>query len=134
MHRTIVSAMVIMKTKARKTMKNFEKYKTSKERHEAFYKFCQGKTCDRCVLGCNHYKSAISCALEWIDLDAEKDEPMDCPFCGGHIIGTSRTARGVSLLCSCGYASCKYDTLQEAVVAHNRICRAVAAYKESEVK
>ena len=129
MHRTTV----LMKAKARKTMKNFEKYKTALERSEALRAFCCKNTCDKCSLG-NLSRNVIDCQFAWLDLEAEKDEPMDCPYCGGHILGTSGTARSVGLLCSCGYASCKYDTLQEAVVAHNRICRAVAAYKESEVK
>ena len=114
-------------------MKNFEKYKTALERSEALRAFCWKNTCDKCALG-NLSRNVIDRQFAWLDLEAEKDETMDCPYCGGNIIGTSRTARGVSLLCSCGYASCKYDTLQEAIEAHNRICRAVAAYKESEVK
>ena len=130
MHRTMD---LIMKTKARKMMKNFEKYKTALERSKALHAFCGKNTCDKCALG-NLNRNVIDCQFAWLDLEAEKDEPMDCPYCGGNIIGTSRTSRGVSLLCSCGYASCKYDTLQEAIEAHNRICRAVAAYNKSEVK
>lgn len=117
-------------------MKNFEKYKTAKERHEAFYKFCQGKTCDRCVLGCNHYKSAISCALEWIDLESEEEKPLPCPFCGKEC--SSSVCRedncGVVACNYCGYRSSHTATREGAILNHNRICRAVAAYNKSEVK
>ena len=51
MHRTIVSTMVIMKTKARKVMKNFEKYKTALERSSALVAFCGKNTCDKCGVG-----------------------------------------------------------------------------------
>lgn len=114
-------------------MKNFEKYKTALDRSNALRAFCGKNTCDKCVLG-NLNRNVIDCQFAWLDLEAEKDEPIGCPYCGEHIVGTSRTSRGVSLLCSCGYESCKYDTLQEAIVNHNRICRSVAAYRESEVK
>ena len=78
MHRTTV----IMKTKARKTMKNFEKYKTALERSKALYAFCGKNTCDKCALG-NLNRNVIDCQFAWLDLEAEKDEPMDCPTAEG---------------------------------------------------
>ena len=114
-------------------MKNFEKYKTALERSRALGAFCGKNTCDKCALG-NLNRNVIDCQFAWLDLEAEEDEPMECPFCGDRNIGSRETPEGVSLLCSCGYSSSEYDTLKEAIVAHNRICRAVAAYKESEVK
>ena len=125
--------MVIMKTKARKTVKNFEKYKTALERSNALRAFCGKNTCDKCVLG-NLNRNVIDCQFEWLELEAEEEKPMACPFCGYQIAGTKGTAKGVSLVCACGYSSGGYSTVDGAIAAHNRVCRAVAEYRESEVK
>lgn len=116
-------------------MKNSEKYRTADERAHAFDNFCNGKTpCDKCKLN-NSATKRLECAYAWLDLEVEAEMPMPCPFCGDRDIGSRVTPEGVSLICICGYSSGKYHTIKEAIVAHNRICRAVnAANKESEVK
>lgn len=65
-------------------MKNSEKYKTVEERAFAFKRFCD-----------DMYKKHISgpcpscpafgsqCAFRWLDLGAEEEKPLPCPFCGG---------------------------------------------------
>lgn len=111
-------------------MKNFEQYKTAKERFEAHQAWCNAKkSCvnDRC--------NCVICAFEWLDLEAKKEKPMDCPYCGRPILGTRGTATTVRFVCDCGYSSRECHTIEEAIAAHNRVCRAVkAANKESEVK
>ena len=95
MHRTIVSTMVIMKMKARKTMNNSEKYRT--------------------ILA--------------------DEKPMGCPFCGASTEVVIDECGCYSISCiHCEYGSPAYNEEKYAIEAHNRICRAVAAYKESEVK
>lgn len=112
-------------------MKNFEKYKTTEARINGHVEWCNAES--RC-----RYKGKVSCpacALMWLELEAqEKKKPLACPFCGYQIVGTKGTAKGVRLVCACGYSSGEYFTVDEAINAHNRICRAVAAHKESEVK
>ena len=131
MHRTMD---LIMKTKARKMMKNFEKYKTALERSKALHAFCGKNTCDKCALG-NLNRNVIDCQFAWLDLEAEKDEPMGCPFCGSSTEVVIDECGCYSISCiHCEYGSPAYNEEKYAIVNHNRICRAVAAYKESEVK
>ena len=115
-------------------MKNFEKYKTAKERHAAFREWCYGKRCVKCDLRdvrCGQY-----CAFAWLDLEVEEEKPMPCPFCGKEC--SSSVCRedncGVVACNYCGYRSSHTATREGAILNHNRICRSVAAYKESEVK
>ena len=131
MHRTMD---LIMKTKARKMMKNFEKYKTALERSKALHAFCGKNTCDKCALG-NLNRNVIDCQFAWLDLEAEKDEPMGCPFCGASTEVVIDECGCYSISCiHCEYGSPAYNEEKYAIAAHNRICRAVAAYNKSEVK
>ena len=119
-------------------MKNFEKYKTVEECNKAHRDWCHAHTGPNGVCT-NPYEdirgNCIKCSMKWMLLEAdEEDRPMDCPFCGDRNIGSRETPEGVSLICVCGYSSGEYHTVEEAIEAHNRICRAVAAYKKSEVK
>ena len=132
MHRTTRN----MKAKARKTMKNFEKYKTADERAHAFDNFCNGRTpCDKCKLN-NSAAKRLGCAYAWLDLEVEEEKPMPCPFCGKEC--SSSVCRedncGVVACNYCGYRSSHTATREGAILNHNRICRAVAAYNKSEVK
>ena len=125
---------LIMKTKARKMMKNFEKYKTALERSKALHAFCGKNTCDKCALG-NLNRNVIDCQFAWLDLEAEEDEPMGCPFCGSSTEVVIDECGCYSISCiHCEYGSPAYNEEKYAIEAHNRICRAVAAYNKSEVK
>lgn len=115
-------------------MKNFEKYKTALERSRALSAFCGKNTCDKCALG-NLNRNVIDCQFAWLDLEAEEDEPMDCPFCGSSTEVVIDECGCYSISCiHCEYCSPAYNEDKYAIEAHNRICRAVAAYNESEVK
>lgn len=62
-------------------MTNEEKYKTAKERGDAFLKFCNSHSCGDCAIHkMNEPKDP--CAFIWLALEAE-EKPLPCPFCGG---------------------------------------------------
>ena len=59
-------------------MTNEQKYKTTEERFNAFYKkcgSCRVTICDRIKV--------INCFNNWLTLEAEEEKPKPCPFCGG---------------------------------------------------
>lgn len=121
-------------------MRNFEKYKTAEERDAAFGRFCIDKECKNCELV--NSKGSINCSFAWLDLEAEEEKPLPCPFCGSecelHEIwdkGECKSA-GYDVRCTmCEYRSpmaCKYDG-SDAIAAHNRVAKAVMdAEKEVE--
>lgn len=61
-------------------MTNAEKFKTVDERIKHFNIFCSSRICNICELT-PRGTSGIRCALEWLELEYEK-EPKPCPFCG----------------------------------------------------
>lgn len=127
-------------------MTNESKFKTPEERAIAFYEHC--KKCPdygECVAlnydlnNTAHHKRTIVCATKWLALEAvdvDEVDPMPCPFCGGKMDeGQSNDLRRV-LICGnemCGYITPKMNTTADAIAAHNRVCKAVKAAKESEV-
>ena len=74
-------------------MKNFEKYKTALERTSALREFCGKNTCNKCALG-NLNRNVIDCQFAWLDLEAEEEKPMPCPFCGDDNIDAIKTKIG----------------------------------------
>lgn len=101
-------------------MKNFEKYTSAKERLDAF--------CDLCNrLGT---LMEVSGFAQWLDLEVEEDKPMPCPFCGGDVEITDEGTMEEHLYCGCGYASRNACEDYDYIADHNRVCKAVAAYKE----
>lgn len=119
-------------------MKNFEKYKTAKDRAIAFDTWCKcitSGTCEGCELKDIHAecKNGLVCPLAWLDLEVEEEKPMPCPFCGGDcfVVHDAEAA-----FVRCGNDACLYSgalaiTIDEAIAAHNRLFKAVAAYKEN---
>lgn len=115
-------------------MKNFEKYKTAKDRVHALDQFCAGQgSCKNCVLNNLRAASLTECAFAWLDLEADV-KPLECPYCGSRMIGTIATAKGISLVCACGYSTGGFCTTDGAITSHNRICRAVKAHGEEVTK
>lgn len=58
-------------------MTNAEKYKTAKERENAFSGFCIGHgRCSRCPLG-QPIVTFDSCPFRWLELEADKEEKKD---------------------------------------------------------
>ena len=102
-------------------MKNQEKYKTAKEREQAFVRFCGQHICHRCPLNERRKISACGCTFGWLEMEAEK-ELLPCPFCGGK---ASAVDSGVSIVAyvrcdNCHSSSGDYDTKEEAIAAWNR--------------
>lgn len=52
-------------------MTNTEKYKTAKEREEAFRKFCGASGCNTCPV---RQSEMISCRFAWLDLEADEEK------------------------------------------------------------
>lgn len=117
-------------------MKNFEKYVPAKDREAAFYQFCaRQESCKSCVLSSFSESTPTACAFAWLDIDFEEEKPMPCPFCGAATEIEIDENGGYSIACiHCEYGSPVYNESEYAIEHHNRICRAVAAAKESEVK
>lgn len=125
-------------------MLNSEKFKTAEERAEVFEKFCHGKNCDDCILRLSHCKYSVdACLAFWLDLEAEDEKPLPCPFCGSecelHEIWDKEECKsvGYNVRCTmCEYKSpwaCKYDG-SDAISAHNRVARAVMDAGKKEEK
>lgn len=110
-------------------MTNGEKFKTAKERADAFAKFCWNQLENSCG-ECPCRATGESCRFSWLELPAPED-PLPCPFCGGKV---ESRPRGSFLVCSCGYRSESHPSREETIAAHNRVARAVMAAKESEAK
>lgn len=120
-------------------MKNFEKYKTTKERVDAFRKFCKPVVwnCAKvCKVGNANELGGVDpmeCSSNWLDLEADELKPMPCPFCGKDC--SFSICRGDNcgvVACNyCGYRSSHTATVEGAIMNHNRVCKAVAAFKEN---
>lgn len=117
-------------------MTNFEKYKTAEERVKAFEDWWNIRGgCGNCVL-----LNKANCALYWLDLEAEEEKPLPCPYCGSNTVITSHdTVCHVNKYCiectECSYRSEKKFQKEGAIAAHNRVAKAVMeAKKEIEVK
>lgn len=101
-------------------MTNEKKYKTPEERVEAFSKFCISRKCDDCACAKQGRKGISLCEFRWLALEAEEEEPLACPFCGGEAIGVHERD-GFSehcKLCWAGTDVC--NTKAEAIAAWNR--------------
>jgi len=111
-------------------MTNAEKYKTAKWRDEEFRNFCKIGNCDKCPL---HHRECgkIGTQFAWLELEAEGEMPLPCPFCGSDVDVVSLTGDWKSCRCICGYDSPMKINEEDAISAHNRVAKAV---KESEVK
>lgn len=80
----------------------------------------------------------MECFSNWLDLEADEAKPLPCPVCGSDM-SVSRTFMHCTRTNAewCGYSITwggEHGDKDKAIAAHNRVCKAVAAYKESEVK
>lgn len=108
-------------------MKNSEKFKSIQERSDAFRGFCRSRHCQDCEL--DPTQDNIECAYAWLNLEAEEEKPMPCPFCGGTQLEEPYALdRGhkedYTVWCpQCGYRSCFCNTKEGAIARHNALCR-----------
>lgn len=102
-------------------MLNQERYKTPKERAEAFSEFCISRKCDDCVCAEQGKKGRLSlCEFKWLTLEAEEEKPINCPFCGRDAVCDRIPGISPNVKCTgCG-ASIYRDTLVDAIAAWNR--------------
>ena len=107
-------------------MTNAEKYKTAEERMKAYAALCENhRDCENCPA---HTGSAYpQCAFHWLELDAEEEKPLPCPFCGENKIDIFETDFGLSdepyvyvVKCFSCKAIVSAGTKAEAIAAWNR--------------
>lgn len=117
-------------------MTNEEKYKTAEERIRAFHEWCDERICKDCVIsnvcgGIDARSIGIHVMAHWLALEAEEEQPEPCPFCGAKCEAIGAINHRVK--CSeCNYESTMDSDKEKVIAAHNRVCRAVKAAKESE--
>lgn len=118
-------------------MLNEEKYKTTEERINGFLHFCKRRN-HSCPIDCPFSSTdggiRCHCEFNWLSREVEVEKPMPCPFCDNEYVEVEKAVAGKRVVkCICGYCSQAKESDVEAIAAHNRICKAVAAYKENEV-
>jgi len=110
--------------------KNSEVYKTAHERAVAFDKFCKRDyddfNCDSCKF--YPFKKRIECWLSWLDLEAEDEKPLPCPFCGAEVEFDHNC--NVFNCTSCNYMSSGPLMNESAIAAHNRVAKKCREVKE----
>ena len=119
-------------------MLNQDKYKTAKERVNAFKEWCLSRDCESCELKAHNIDGGAGCRLYWLALEAEEEEKLEpCPFCDGEThINLGHLKAGVvhywvdCISPECMYRSAHYTDKDTAIAAHNRVARAVMAAKE----
>lgn len=115
-------------------MTNGEKYKTAEERLNAFLRFCDSDKCESCPIENCECEYDVLAAFKWLDLEAEEENPLPCPFCGGEVRVDHNWDNSHSVSCTgrgCWYHSKCCTSESDAIAAHNRVAKAVM---ESEVK
>lgn len=110
-------------------MNNYEKFKTAKEREIAF-----GEWCKRQLHDCPRGIKCLSCMFEWLDLEAEDEGQLPCPFCGGTDV-VMQDVGGFELACQgCGFHTPAYMEKEKLISEYQRVARAVMAAGKKEVK
>lgn len=114
-------------------MTNGEKYRTVKERYYAFRQTF-GTKCEDCqylpLCSCD----LSECIVRWLDLEAEVEKILPCPYCGGTTeIAGDGTYQVVCMKCM--YASAMRADMDWCIADHNRVARDVmAAEMKKEVQ
>lgn len=104
-------------------MKNSEKFKTADERESAFTAYCQELRCGQPDHTCTI--PTWRCALRWLDLEAEAEKPLPCPFCGGTDV-VIQDVGGFELACQmCGFHTPSYMDAKKLISEYQRVARAV---------
>ena len=101
-----------------------EKYKTLKERGDAFIEFCNSHhSCSDCAIS-NIKKPKDPCAFIWLALEADEDKPLPCPFCGGEaklVVNHPIKTKGAYVQCTrCWAYVTGFNTKYDAIAAWNR--------------
>lgn len=103
-------------------MTNAEKFKSAKERTEAFDVFCDNDGCVKCPCY-NDRSDRILCTFSWLDLKY-KEKLKSCPFCGGTPVMADNTETMKSLSyfvrCTCGARTVSALSTRAAAAIWNR--------------
>jgi len=103
-------------------MTNAEKYKTAKERTDAFVNFCNSRiVCRNCEL--EHDRDKDGCRFAWLEREADASNPLPCPCCGGAatVVYLTDGKGEASVQCKfCGLNTLNYATAEEAVSFWNK--------------
>lgn len=102
-------------------MLNQDRYKTAEELVKAF--LAKREMSSIATIIANEF-------AHWLTLEAD-EKPEPCPFCGGKVVKESGKLKCTIPLC--GYSILLDRDPNITIAAHNLVCRAVRAYKESEV-
>lgn len=106
-------------------MKNSQKFTTPEERAEAFEKFCLEHICNKCQLevACSHARGQFT----WLDLEAEEEKLLPCPFCGNQCTCNVDDVEEWRVYCKTPgcYRSSVFDSKDRAIAAHNRVAHSV---------
>lgn len=112
-------------------MTNAEKYKTADERARMFERWCDSNHIHGGMGSCSRDSACHECHFVWLNLKAEEEMLLPCPYCGGvcEVIHQSEGyySGGYYVMCrsqNC-YASKTFESRDEAVSAHNRAAYAV---------
>ena len=109
-------------------MTNCEKFKTAKEREIAFGEWCKTQQHD-----CPRGSKCLRCMFEWLDLEAEEEKMLPCPFCGGTDL-VIQDVGGFELEChGCGFTTPAYMDADKLISEYQRVARAVMAAGKKEV-
>lgn len=111
-------------------MLNSQKFTTAEERAVKFEEWCESNHMHGGTGSCVRDSDCHACHFEWLDLEAEKEKPLPCPFCGKNVYPYD--FEGISYVCKCGYHSQVKNLIDEAISAHNRMARAVGAGQKEE--
>jgi len=107
-------------------MKNFQKFVTAQERAEAFGRYWREFHEREILIG------DILTVFAWLDLKAEEEKPLPCPFCGYECrcekLGDVNNVECQNSLCN--YQSGGLMSKQEAIAAHNRVAKKCREGKE----
>lgn len=101
-------------------MTNQEKYKTAREREQAFVRFCEPRICKECPVHAGH-GAGNGCVLIWLEMEAE-EELLPCPFCGGKASAIdSKFSLATFVRCdNCHSTTGNFKTKEMAIAAWNR--------------
>jgi len=113
--------------------KNSEVYKTAQEQAEAFNRFCINTTmsCDGCVLSEIHDENINQCRFAFLNLEAEEEKPLPCPFCKHPQVRVYADENKKRVYCpECGF-SMPWRGLDEDVYdEYNRVAKKCMEVKE----
>ena len=109
-------------------MTNAEKFTTAEEREIAFNKWCKTQQHD-----CPRGSKCLRCMFHWLDLEAEDEKQLPCPFCGGTDL-VMQDVGGFEIACQgCGFHTPSYMVLEKLISEYQRVARAVMAAGKKEV-